>query len=211
MIGSGDNMQHPSPDLPCSSCLGHHGPSESHVSSETVHVPESEAPASLGHHSTLPYPQPGGRYFEGFTVGDSFETASRTITEADVDTFATLTGDHNPLHVDGAFAAQSRWGGRIAHGLCTLSMASGLFSSLGLIAGTAEAFLSMDTQFHDVVRPGDTIRVVTRVLRKRELPGQEAGVVAFEAQTYNQQGRMVQRGTWSAIIRKSPAASTPPA
>lgn len=146
-----------------------------------------------------------GLFFEQFEVGMTFDTVGRTITEGDVNAFAALTGDYNPLHVDEQFAAQSRWGGRIAHGLCTLSMATGLFSRLGVIEGTAEAFLSMDTQFHDVVRLGDTIRVVTRVTRKRELPGQPAGVVAFEAHTYNQHGRLVQRGTWSAIIRKTPS------
>ena len=146
-----------------------------------------------------------GLYFDEFLVGQSFETLGRTITEADVNDFAALTGDRNPLHVDEEFAVQSRWGTRIAHGLCTLAMATGLFSRLGVIDGTAEAFLSMDTQFHDVVRLGDTIHVVTRVTRKRELPGQPAGVVAFEAHTYNQHGRLVQRGTWSAIIRKRPA------
>jgi acyl dehydratase len=153
-----------------------------------------------------------GRYFEEFEVGQTFETRGRTLTESDMMTFAGLTGDYNPLHTDSEYAAASRWGGRIVHGLCGLSIATGLFSRLGVLEGTTEAFLSVETHFHDVMRIGDTIRVVTRVTRKRALPGQSAGVVAFEALTYNQHDRLVQRGTWAAIVCTAAAenGSVPP-
>ena len=146
-----------------------------------------------------------GLYFEEFQVGQVFETRGRTLTESDIQTFAGLTGDYNPLHTDTEFATASRWGGRIVHGLCGLSIATGLFSRLGVLEGTTEAFLSVETHFYDVMRIGDTIRVVTRVTRKRALPGQNAGVVAFEALTYNQHDRLVQRGTWAAIVCTSAA------
>src|SRR5205814_2038937 len=99
----------------------------------------------------------------------------------------------------------TRWGGRIVHGLCGLSISTGLFSRLGVLDGTTEAFLSVETHFHDVMRIGDTIHVVTRVTRKRELPGQPTGVVAFEALTYNHHGSLVLRGTWAAMVQRAPA------
>lgn len=206
MTESGKSTNRTSPAA-CPLCRAPHIPGEPHV------APAAGGDGSLDASGTAApvevKPRLTGMFFEEFEVGQTFDTVSRTITERDVNDFAALTGDDNPLHLDEAFASTSRWGGRIAHGLCTLAMATGLFSRLGVIAGTAEAFLSMDTQFHDVVRLGDSIRVTTRVTRKRALPGQPAGVVAFEAHTYNQHGRLVQRGTWSAIIRRGPAPEMP--
>ena len=146
-------------------------------------------------------------HFEEFIVGQMFESRGRTLTEADVMTFAGLTGDYNPLHTDAEYAAASRWGGRIVHGLCGLSIATGLFSRLGVLEGTTEAFLSIDTHFHDIMRIGDTIHTTTRVVRKREMKGQNAGLVNFEALLYNQRGKLVQRGTWSVMVLKLEAAT----
>ena len=53
--------------------------------------------------------------FAELAVGQSAEL-TRTLTESDVMTFATLTGDFNPVHVDEASAAASPFGGRIVHG-----------------------------------------------------------------------------------------------
>lgn len=150
-----------------------------------------------------------GLHFEEFTVGQTFESRGRTLTESDVVTFAGLTGDYNPLHTDAEYAAASRWGGRIVHGLCGLSIATGLFSRLGVLEGTTEAFLSIDTHFHDVLRIGDTVHTTTRVTRKRDMKGQNAGLVNFEALLYNQHGKLVQRGTWSVMVLKLEAAAEP--
>jgi acyl dehydratase len=57
------------------------------------------------------------RYFEDFEVEDTFRSAGRTVTEADIVAFAGLSGDYTPLHVDEVHAAQSLFAGRVAHGL----------------------------------------------------------------------------------------------
>jgi acyl dehydratase len=142
-----------------------------------------------------------GLYFEQFEVGQVFETGGRTITEAAVDTFAGVTGDLNPLHTDEQYAIGTRWGTRIVHGLLGLSVSMGLFSRLGVLEGTAEAFLAMDMQFRDVIRIGDTIRLVASVKKKRDLRG-PAGTVTFESVIYNQHDKAVQRGIWSAMVLK---------
>jgi acyl dehydratase len=187
--------------------LRRYGRAESHPAPSLSTFAEPKAAAAGA--AVNPYVHTGSRargfYFEEFTVGQVFESRGRTLTETDIQLFAGLTGDYNPLHTDSEYAAASRWGGRIMHGLCGLSIATGLFSRLGVIEGTTESFLSVETHFHDVMRIGDTIRVVTRVTRKRDLTGQNAGVVAFEALTYNQYDHLVQRGTWAAIIRKAPS------
>ena len=65
-------------------------------------------------------------YFDQLSVGDSWRSRGRTITETDVVNFAALTGDFEPLHVDAEYAATAPYGQRIAHGLLGLSYLAGL-------------------------------------------------------------------------------------
>ena len=57
-----------------------------------------------------------GMYWEEWVVGAEFETAGRTITEADIIMYAGLSGDYAPLHIDEEYAKKTQFGGRIAHG-----------------------------------------------------------------------------------------------
>ena len=50
------------------------------------------------------------RYYEDFTVGESWTTARRTITETDIVTFTSFSGDNNPLHTDAEFAKNTVFG-----------------------------------------------------------------------------------------------------
>jgi acyl dehydratase len=67
-----------------------------------------------------------GQYYEEFEIGDTHVSQGRTITEADVATFAGLSGDYNPLHTDAEFAKTTIFGERIAHGMLTVAMSTGL-------------------------------------------------------------------------------------
>jgi acyl dehydratase len=64
--------------------------------------------------------------FDELEGGERFVTRGRTITESDVVSFAGLTGDFHPQHTDAAWAAGSRFGERIAHGMMVMSYAIGL-------------------------------------------------------------------------------------
>jgi len=64
--------------------------------------------------------------FDALREGDSFVTVRRTVSEIDVALFAELTGDHHPQHTDAAWAANSLFGERVAHGLLVFSCAAGL-------------------------------------------------------------------------------------
>src|SRR5680860_1634481 len=64
--------------------------------------------------------------FDDLQAGEEFVTYGRTITEADLTGFSGLTGDHHPLHTDSEWAGESRFGGRIAHGMLLLSYSVGL-------------------------------------------------------------------------------------
>ncbi len=64
-----------------------------------------------------------GYYFEDLSIGMS-ESYTRTVTDADIQQFAELSGDTNPLHLDDEFAATSRFEKRIAHGMLSGSYIS---------------------------------------------------------------------------------------
>ena len=64
--------------------------------------------------------------FEALELGQEFTTRGRTVTEADVVGFASLTGDWHPQHADAEWAASSPFGERIAHGMLVVSLAAGL-------------------------------------------------------------------------------------
>ena len=148
--------------------------------------------------------RPRGRYFEEFSIGDKMSSQGRTITEADIVAFAGLSGDYNPIHIDAEFSKAGLFGERISHGLLVLAAASGLAWQLGFMAGTADAFLSLDWKFTGPVKIGDTIKVSAEVAQKREMPGASGGMVIFSVEVTNQRGEVVQKGKWSVLVRGKP-------
>jgi len=91
---------------------------------------------------------------------DDFEpgqhvTLSKTFTEEDVRRFIEITGDVNPLHVDAAFAAGTRFGRRVIHGMLTASILSTMVGML--LPGTGAIYRSQTINFLRPVHVGDTV------------------------------------------------------
>ncbi|MBX7213468.1 MAG: hypothetical protein K1X39_05575 [Thermoflexales bacterium] len=147
-----------------------------------------------------------GLFFEEFVVGDRITSASRTVTEADVVAFAGVSGDYNEIHTSEAFVKGGRFGRRIAHGLLGLSIASGLAFQMGFMVGTVEVFRGLEWEFTGAIFLGDTIHVVAEVAETKAVPRLNCGKVAFKISVVNQDGQVVQRGTWSILIKMKPAA-----
>lgn len=107
------------------------------------------------------------RDFDALTTGLAFRTRGRTITEADLVGFSALTGDWHPQHTDAAWAAESPFGERIAHGMLVLSYA------IGLIAFDPERVVALRQilrmRFKHPVRIGDTIRAEGEIVKLRPL------------------------------------------
>ena len=82
-------------------------------------------------------------YLEDVSVGDAFTTVARTITEADIVSFAYLSGDFNPLHMDHEWARRGPFGRPIAHGMLSLAVSSGLPSRLDQLALLAYLLLTL--------------------------------------------------------------------
>lgn len=130
------------------------------------------------------------RLYEDFNIGDYFETPRRTITETDIVNFAGVSGDFNPLHTDEVFAKQTLFGRRVAHGLLTLAITSGLWMRLGFFDGSVVAFYGIDNlRFVKPVFAGDTIMAKIRVIEKIEKGNY--GIVTFNNEVYNQHEELV--------------------
>lgn len=142
-----------------------------------------------------------GLFFEEFEQGRSFRTQGRTITEADIVNFAGLSGDFNPLHMDEEFAKTTPHGRRIAHGMLSASIASGMAAQAGLFDGTALALMAVNMKFTGAVYPGDTIYLVLRVSGAKKAPQGDSGIVQLKTHLENQRGESVSEGKWTLLIK----------
>jgi acyl dehydratase len=146
--------------------------------------------------------------FDALEVGERFVTRGRTIGEADVSGFAALTGDMHPQHTDAEWAADSRFGERIAHGLLVLSCASGLmpFDPQRIVALRRVG----DAVFKAPVAIGDTVHVEGEVVGAREIDS-EHGLVECRWRVLNQHGRLVLRASVELLWRRGAVARARPA
>jgi 3-hydroxybutyryl-CoA dehydratase len=141
--------------------------------------------------------------FDAVRPGERFRTEGRTIGEADITAFATLTGDTHPQHVDAEWAAGSRFGERIAHGLLVLSCASGLmpFDPERVVALRSVR----DAIFKQPVRIGDTLHVEGQVADTRAVDD-ENGLVECRWRVVNQHGKLVARASVELLWRRAAVA-----
>ncbi len=99
--------------------------------------------------------------FDELTVGQTAEY-SKAVEEVDIEMFAAVTGDFNPVHMDEAAAAKTRFGGRIAHGMISAGLISAAIASR--LPGEGSIYLGQTLKFTAPVRIGDTITVSLCVL-----------------------------------------------
>lgn len=134
-----------------------------------------------------------GKYYEELEVGMVFEhEVHRTVTESDNYQFSTMTHNPQPLHIDAEFASQSQYGQILVNSLFTLGLVIGL--SVGdTTLGTTIGNLGMEkVEFPNPVFIGDTLRVKTRIVDKRESKTKpDRGIVWFEHIGTNQRDEVV--------------------
>lgn len=143
-----------------------------------------------------------GHDFDEFTPGREFDAGRRVVSDADVAAFAELSGDRNPLHLDDASARETPFGGRIAHGVLGVAIATGLLSQAGLTAGTLIALLELRWTFRAPIRPGDTVRARVRVADRRPASRPDRGLVRFAVELRNQRDELVQEGELTELITR---------
>ena len=141
-----------------------------------------------------------GLYYEEYEIGQKMVTRGRTITEADIVSFAGLTGDYNPMHTDAEFMKRSIFGQRIAHGMLSLGYAVAQAYQLGLMEGKIIAFRGLEMKFSAPVFIGDTLHVELTVAEKKDALRMGGGLVTIEVKIINQEGKAVQSGTWTVLV-----------
>ncbi len=98
--------------------------------------------------------RPQGYTYDQMSVGMA-EECKHTISEADIDAFAQVSGDYNPLHMDEDYAKTTMFKGRIAHGALTASYISGILGNQ--LPGPGAIFTDLQMQFKRPVRIGDEV------------------------------------------------------
>ena len=142
-------------------------------------------------------------YLDDLEVGQEFTTESRRITAEDVEAFAILTGDLNPVHLDEEAARKSHFGQRVAHGAFIIAVASGLMSKM-LIPSTLAAYGLDELRFKHPVYLGDVVHVAVKVTGLKPF-SHEAGLVKMRCHVIKQTGERAMVGTFTVITRRRPA------
>ena len=128
---------------------------------------------------------------ERLEPGFSLVTATRIITEADVDAFATLTGDLSPLHRDDEYARASPYGRRIVHGALVFSISVGLTTETGLLSNRLVAFSRVENlRFVRPVFLGDAIGVAKTLISIEQIRVDRT-LLGFDTRVRNQNGEIV--------------------
>jgi 3-hydroxybutyryl-CoA dehydratase len=95
-----------------------------------------------------------GLFLEDLSVGQSADLV-RTVGEADIITFADVTGDTNPVHLDADYAATTSFGERIAHGMLSAGYISAVLGTR--LPGPGAVYLSQALRFRRPVKIGDSV------------------------------------------------------
>jgi len=98
---------------------------------------------------------------EDLSVGQSAETV-RTVTAQDIDRFAEVSGDFNPVHVDEAYAANTLFKSRIAHGMLAAGFISAILGSK--LPGPGAIYVSQTLNFKRAIRIGDEVLIRAEII-----------------------------------------------
>ena len=143
-------------------------------------------------------------FYEDVDEGTEHESSGRTVTEADVVNFAGLSADFNNMHIDEEFAKNTVFKTRVAHGMCVLSIATGLWFTMPRLA-TISFMGLQDWRFSGAVKPGDTVKITRKLVEKKEHKRPNMGFLNWEVNVVNQAGEVVQKGIWVIHVQRKDA------
>ena len=125
--------------------------------------------------------------FHEIEIGDNAEY-TRLITNQEVEAFAAISGDHNPIHLDPEYAASTAFGECIAHGMLTGALISAAIAMQ--LPGPGSVYLNQSIQFRAPVFLGDTLTVTLTVTEKHA----KRPWITLQCEVTNQEGKAVARG-----------------
>ena len=129
------------------------------------------------------------RYLEDYAIGEERTSTGRTVTEADIVLHAGQTGDFYPHHMDAEWCATQPFKQRIAHGTLVFSMAIGMAANV--INPRSMSYGYDRLRFIKPTFIGDTIRVRTTIVDKRDYKRPEHGILVEKVDVFKQGGDLV--------------------
>lgn len=126
--------------------------------------------------------------FDEITIGQT-ASYSKKVELRDIQLFAALSGDVNPVHLDPAFAATTQFESCIAHGMLSGAVVSAAIAMK--LPGPGSIYLGQSLRFRAPVYPGDTVTVYLEVTEKKE----KRGFVTLDCKVFNQDEKLVVTGT----------------
>jgi acyl dehydratase len=141
-------------------------------------------------------------YFEDLSIGQTWTSARRTVTESDVVIFAGMTGDYDRAHVDHDYASKSRFKQPLMHGMMGMAWVAGLSTT----APAVKTLALVSVEQWKFLRPvyiGDTVHVVTEVV-ELAAGGRSAGRVTWKKSLVNQNDEEVQSGLFVSLVELTP-------
>ncbi len=142
------------------------------------------------------------RYLDDFKVGDEFKSYGRTVTETDIVNFTCFAGLKLPIFINDDFAKKyTPFGGRIAPGLMTATLAAGMMEEV-LGPNTIAALELNNFKFTVPVKSGDTLRATVTVEDKQNLSDGERGVFFGWVRVFNQRKEQVLEFTEKLMMRR---------
>ncbi len=146
-----------------------------------------------------------GMYFEEFKIGEKMMTGTHIVSDADIMTFAELTGDNNRIHTDEEFSKAGPFGKRVAHGLLGLSLTMGLAWKMGILDGTVLAFREINEwKFIKPVFIGDVVHADLDIVETKALPRIGGGSVVMAGELKNQQDEVCMKGKLTVLVMSKP-------
>lgn len=137
-----------------------------------------------------------GYYLEDLSIG-MFAEAKMVVSAEKIATFAELTGDYNPIHMDAEYAATTAFGKRIAHGALSASLVSAILGND--LPGPGSIFTELNMRFRKPAFIDDEITARAEVIKIKE----KYGHVTMKVACYVN-GKIIIRGTAGVMVMKRP-------
>jgi len=144
-------------------------------------------------------------WLEDFVPGTVLTSPSRLVTIEDIDTWAVLTGERHPVHMDDAFAQAAGFRGRVAHGLFSLALVEGLKAEIGVFERSVIASLGWNNvKFSAPLYPGDKVHLRLTLVSKRSSSKPGKGIAEERGVLVKEDGTEVVSGDHIVILLSRP-------
>lgn len=141
-------------------------------------------------------------FFEDYKIGEEFTIGEFVITAQDIQKFAELTYDNNPLHLDKIYAQKSGYKNVISHGLLGVSLCSGMAYKSGLFDKKVLGLISQTMKYKKPIYINEQLSFTLKVINKKDIPNSMGGLVTLNTKLTDKNGNILILGEWNILIMK---------